>query len=89
MLCDNSQRLPECPTPAAQLLIIILFYVKFESGMLISSEKRCPWLHRMLPAIGASHVSVLEALGVTTDGRLMVRRGVRSVSKLATGITSD
>jgi hypothetical protein len=43
----------------------------------------------MLPTIGASHISVLEALSVSTDGGLMVRRGVRSVSKLATGVTSD
>jgi hypothetical protein len=89
MLCDDSQGLPECPTSAAQLLMVILFDVKFERGMLISSYKWGPWLHRMLPAIGASHISVLEALGVTTDGGLMVRRRVRGVSKLATGVTSD
>ena len=68
----------------------MLFDVKFECGMLISSEKRGLWLNRQLPAIGASHVSsVLEALGVSSDGGLMVRRGVRSVSKLATGVTRD
>ena len=69
--------------------MVILLDVKFESWMLISSEERRPWLHQMLPTIGASHVSVLEALGVTANGGLMVRRGVRSVSKLATGVTSD
>jgi hypothetical protein len=37
MLCDDSQCLPKCPTPAAQLLMVILFDVKFERGMLIGS----------------------------------------------------
>ena len=35
MLSDDSECLAECPTPAAQLLMIVLFYVNFERGMLI------------------------------------------------------
>jgi hypothetical protein len=74
MLCDDSQCLPECPTPTAQLLVVVLFDVKFERGMLISAQQRGSWLHRrVLPSIGASHISVLEAFGVTADGGLMVR----------------
>jgi hypothetical protein len=74
MLCDDSQCLPECPTPAAHLLLIMLLDVKFECGMLISSEKRSPWLNRLLSTIGASHVSVLEPLGISSDRGLMIRR---------------
>ena len=86
MLCDDSQCLAECPTPAAQFLMIVLFYVKFERGMLISAQKRGPWL-RLRPPIGT--IPVLHAFGVPADGSLMVRRGVRSVPELATGVTGD
>ena len=89
MLCDDSQCLPECPASTAQLLMVVLFYVKFKRGMLISAQQRGPWLHRLLPTISTRHISVLHAFGVAADGGLMVRRGVRSVPKLATGVAGD
>ena len=73
MLCDDSQCLAECPAPATQLLMVILFYVKFKRGMLISAEQRGPRLHRRVPSIGTRHIPVLHAFGVTADGGLMVR----------------
>jgi len=73
MLCDDSQCLPECPAPATQLLMVVLFDVKFESGMLISAQQRGSWLHRRVPSIGTRHIPVLHAFGVTADGGLMVR----------------